>query len=139
MTLWPNSAGECPHIEDFTDNNGVRDWNKYDAFRKQHIIEVNLDKVPTYQKEIKVLYYEEVGYQRKGLNKKFYEDYRNDVIGYFVWTKEELERYKELYCDDPYQFVYPNGDLGQMVYPKDDFQKNIIDNFVEGKDCVIFD
>lgn len=103
-------------------------------------IEIDLEKVPTYEKALKVLFYSEVGYQRKGLNGKFYEDYEAGKIGYFVWTKAELERYKQDYCDEPYEYVYPNGEKsGKMVYPKDSFQKNIIDNFVEGSDCVTFD
>lgn len=103
-------------------------------------IEIDLKKVPTYKKALKVLFYSEVGYQRKGLNGKFYEDYKAGKIGYFVWTKAELERYKQDYCDEPYEYIYPNGKKsGKMVYPKDDFQKNIIDEFVEGKDCVTFD
>lgn len=103
-------------------------------------IEIDLKKVPTYKKALKVLFYSEVGYQRKGLNGKFYEDYKAGKIGYFVWTKAELERYKQDYCDEPYEYIYPNGKKsGKMVYPKDDFQKNIIDEFVEGRDCVTFD
>ncbi|MBP5457507.1 MAG: hypothetical protein J6Y37_13525 [Paludibacteraceae bacterium] len=103
-------------------------------------IEIDLEKVPTYEKALKVLFYSEVGYQRRGLNGKFYEDYEAGKIGYFVWTKAELERYKQDYCDEPYEYVYPNGEKsGEMVYPTESFQKNIIDNFVEGRDCVTFD
>jgi hypothetical protein len=102
-------------------------------------IVIDLKRVPTYEKALKVLFFSEVGYQRKGLNGKFYEDYEAGKIGYFVWTKAELERYKQDYCDEPYEFVYPNGEKsGKMVYPKDNFQKNIIDKFVEGEDCVTF-
>ena len=104
------------------------------------IIKIDLKKVPTYEKKIKVLYYDEVGYQRKGLNAKFYDDYENGKIGYFVWTKAELERYKQEYCDEPHEYIYPNGTKsGDMVYPKENFQRNIINNFTEGEDCVIFD
>lgn len=88
-------------------------------------IEVDLDKVPTINKKITVIYYDEVGYQRKGLNAKFYEDYRNGKIGYFVWKKDELLRYKEDYCDTNEE--------------KQDFQRNIIDKFIEERDCVTFD
>lgn len=67
--------------------------------------------------KIKVLYREEVGYQRKGLNGDFYKDYDDGKIGYFVWNKKELMRYKTDYAIDP-----------------DEFQENIIDNF--SKNCV---
>lgn len=102
-------------------------------------IEIDLEKVPTYDKTIKVLYYDEVGYQRKGLNDKFYDDYRNGKIGYYVWSKAELERYKQDYCNEPYEYTYPNGEKsGNMCYPKEDFQKNILNKFIEGKDVVAF-
>ena len=103
-------------------------------------IKIDLEKVPLKEKSIKVLPIEEVGYQRKGLNGKFYDDYEAGKIGYFVWTKAELERYKEEYCDEPYEYVYPNGEKsGDMIYPKLDFQRHIIDHFTEGEDCVTFD
>jgi len=118
-------------------------WKDYDEFKKECdkvVFTIDLEKVPTYKKEIKVLYYNEVGYQRKGLNDLFYDDYEAGKIGYFVWSKAELERYKRDYCDEPYEYQYPNGEMsGDMIYPKDDFQSNIIDSFEEGKDCVIFD
>lgn len=93
-------------------------------------ITVDLEKVPTYKQLDDVIGIEEVGYQRKRLNHKFYEDYEKGKIGYFVWSKRELERYKEEYCDEVNSF---GGNA------KEHFQKNIIDNFIEGKDCVTFD
>lgn len=79
---------------------------------------IHLGEVPIYTKQVPVICWEEVGYQRKGMNDKFYEEFEN----YWVWTKAELERYKNEYAEDP-----------------EEFQSNIIDNFVEGKDCVSFD
>jgi len=115
----------------------------YDAYREavnKVKLRINFKDVPTKRAKVKVIYWEEVGYQRKGLNSNFYQDYRDEKIGYFVWTKAELERYKDEYCDEPYEYEYPNGEKsGNMVYPKLQFQRNIIDNFEEGKDCVIFD
>ena len=103
------------------------------------LLTIDLEKVPLYNQPVSIIGREEIGYQRKGLNDKFYEDYKNGKIGYFVWTKEELERYKEEYCDDPYEYIYPNGEKsGKIVSPKKDFQENIIDNFVEGECCVCF-
>ena len=121
------------------DEKKYKSWEEYEDARNKVLIRIDLKKVPTYEKTIKVLYFEEVGYQRKGLNTNFYKDYKDGKIGYFVWSKAELEHYKQDYCDEPYEYIYPNGEKsGNMVYPKDNFQKNIIDNFTEGKDCVIF-
>ena len=80
---------------------------------------INLDKVPIIIVPTKILYHKEIGYQRKGFNGKFYADYESGKIGYYVWTKEELERYKRDYAEEP-----------------DKFQENIIDNFIEGE-CVV--
>jgi len=116
---------------------GKSDYDTYDAERKKLQLKIYFKDIPTMEHETTVLYYEEAGYQRKGLNRKFYQDYRDEKIGYFVWTLDELKRYKEEYCDDPHKYVYPNGDESDiMMYPKDDFQKNIIDKFVEGE-CVV--
>ena len=91
----------------------------------ENIIKINLDEVPTYTKMDKIVGYNEVGYQRKGLNSKFYEDYRKGINKYFVFDKYTLERYKRDYCDTEEK--------------KADFQCNIIDVFQEGKDVVSFD
>lgn len=139
MKLWPKSAGKYPTPTDFLDEDGKCDYDKYQAVVSEHLIVLDIEKIPTYKKVIKVLYCEEVGYQRKGLNHKFYEDYDKGKIGYFVWSKAELERYKQDYCDEPYKYVYPNGkETDTMIYPKDNFQRNIIDNFIEGECCVTF-
>lgn len=144
MEVWPLEYGEYPIIENFKigeDENGPKyDWDKYDEVRKEHTITIDLEKVPVYDKEIKVLYYIEVGYQRKGLNEKFYEDYENGKIGYFVWDKKELQRYKKEYCDKAHEYVYPSGEKsGKMIYPKLNFQRSIIDNFEQDKCVVTFD
>lgn len=91
----------------------------------EEVIKIDLEKVPSRKQIDNVIGREEVGYQRKGLNGNFYADYNANKIGYFVWTKSELERYKEDYCD--------------TEESKEDFQHSIIDKFEEGKDCVTFD
>lgn len=103
----------------------VGGWDAYQSDCDKIQIKIDLDKVPTKLVTIKVIYYKEIGYQRKGLNSDFYKDYRDGKIGYFVWSKSELERYKHDYCDES--------------YIKNDFQKNIINEFEDGKDCVTFD
>ena len=102
-------------------------------------IVVDLKNVPSYNNELYVIGYVEVGYQRNILNEKFYRDYRSGKIGEYVWTKKELERYKDEYCDEPYEYIYPNGEhSGRIIYPKNDFQKCIIDNFIDGECVAIF-
>lgn len=100
---------------------------------------IEYGNIPIINKQIYIIGYDEIGYQRKGLNDKFYQDYEDNKIGYFVWTKKELERYKEEYCDDPYEYVYPNGEKsGDIIDEKEMFQHNIIDKFIEGECCVCF-
>ena len=104
----------------------------YEAYKEELDkiqIKIDLEKVPTKPVSVKVINFNEVGYQRSGLNQKFYSDYEDGKIGYFVWTKEELERYKNEYCERK---------TGDTVFPKQNFQENIIDKFEEGKDCVTF-
>ena len=114
----------------------------YDGYKKrleEVAIKIDLEKVPLKEKEVKVIYKEEVGYQRKGLNSKFYQDYRDGKIGYFVWDLKELKRYKKDYCDAPYFYEYANGEKAkEKTYPKQNFQNNIINHFIDGECCVTF-
>jgi len=136
MDLWPNEAGKLPEYEDFKKEDGTHDFDAFEKARSEHVIKVDLEKVPLYEKKVRVLYKEEVGYQRKGLNSLFYADYRAEKIGCFVWTKSELVRYKRDYCDNKKEYIYPSGkSSGSYLYPKRDFQRNIIDNF--GKHCCV--
>lgn len=113
------------------------DYEEFEAERRKLQLKIYFKDIPTMKHETVVLYYEEVGYQRKGLNSKFYQDYGDGKIGYFVWSLDELKRYKDEYCDNPQKYVYPDGTVSDTwVYQKKDFQKNIIDNFVEGE-CVV--
>ena len=115
MLLFPTDV-EKPRYEDYND------YEEYNKELSKHSIKINFDDIPTFKKRVKVLWRKEVGYQRKGLNGKFYDDYEDGKIGYYVWTKEELERYKKEYAIEP-----------------DIFQRNIIDEFTEGEDVVTFD
>lgn len=128
MKLWDSNFGEYPEIENFKigeDENGPKfDWETYYRLKEEHTITIDLKKVPTYKKQIKILWKEEVGYQRKGFNKQFYDDYKDGKIGYFVWNKADLERYKEDYCVDD--------------EIKEHFQKYVIDPFIDGQCCATF-
>lgn len=92
------------------------------------IFRVFEESIPTCTKRNTVVYWVEEGYQRKGLNAKFYQDYRDGKIGYFVYTLDELKRYKDEYCITEEDFDY-----------KEHFQKQIIDKFKEGECVVSFD
>lgn len=105
---------DCPLQEAFDNEQSLT----YCYYKGDTPVIIHLGEVPTYTKRVPVICWEEVGYQRKGMNDKFYEEFEN----YWVWTKAELERYKNEYAEDP-----------------EEFQSNIIDNFIEGKDCVSFD
>ena len=105
---------DCPLQEAFDDSNNLT----YCYYKSDTPVIIHLSEVPTYNKKVPVICWEEVGYQRKGMNDKFYREYKD----YYVWTKAELERYRDEYAED-----------------KEEFQSNIINNFIEGKDCVSFD
>ena len=92
------------------------------------IFRVFEESIPTHTKRNTVAYWIAEGYQRKGLNGQFYQDYRDGKIGYYVYTLDELKRYKEEYCTTEDDFDY-----------KEHFQKQIIDKFVEGECVVSFD
>lgn len=98
---------------------------------------LSFEEIPVIKKKVPVIYWKEVGYQRKGLNSKFYKDYEDGKIGYFVWTKAELERYLDEYCDEDTEIEH--GDTKYTATYKDNFRVNIIDKFNEGTDVVSFD
>lgn len=87
-------------------------------------IKVKDDDIPISEKEIKIICYKEISYQRKGLNNKFYDDVENGIIDTLVWTRKELDKYMLKYCD--------SNEAKEM------FKSNIIEPFIEGKDCVYF-
>lgn len=128
MQVWPK-AYEKKDIEDYIigkNDNGdnIYDTDAYWAYENAHMLTIDMDTVPEYPVEVDVIYEDEVGYQRNGLNDKFYEDYEAEKIGYRVWDKKELERYKQDYCDTD--------------EAKQNFQRNIIDKFVDGETCAEF-
>ena len=126
----------APKDKEYPEYHEGDNWDEYQKKLNEVQIKIDLTKVPLKEKEIKVLYREEVGYQRKGLNSQFYKDYQDGKIGYYVWNKKELQRYKKDYCDKAYEYIYPSGEKsGQIIHPKLDFQRNIIDTFIEGE-CV---
>jgi len=68
-----------------------------------------------------VIFFLTRGYQRKGMSRKFYSDFQNDGIYY------DLQSVKQAYH-------YLEGDhISSKQELQINFQKNFIDNFVEGK------
>lgn len=107
----------------------------------ENLVRVKIINPTTVPKEEKCIAVEEVGYQRKGANKKFYSDGMWDSP--CVLTLETLKEHHEKY------FSYPTpddkGGWGSGVEydmeadeMKKYFQENIIDNFVEGETFVIY-
>ena len=85
-----------------------------------------MDNVPLYYKDITILCYNQLAYQEIEFNDKFLENYEAEKkieSGIYLWTKKDLEQYKNEYC---------------IPDEKDRFQKYIIDKFTEGEDCVCF-
>lgn len=71
-------------------------------------------------------YYEEVGYQRKGINSKFWDRFSSEDIYNFA-LKEDFEYAYS--CID----YYWSSDTSEIVkLRKEDFKKNFIDNFESG-------
>jgi len=69
----------------------------------------------------KVIYFHQVGYQRKGMKGSFYKDFKNDGL-YF--DLESLHRaYSYLEADH----------ISSLSELQHNFQKNFIDNFVVGE------
>jgi len=95
----------------------------------------------TIKKIDKCIAIEEVGYQRKGANKKFYEDKIWDSP--CVIDQKTLNNHWETYFSN--QTPESKGGWGSGVeYEQDDetmrknFKKNIIDKFIEGETFVIY-
>ena len=111
VALYGNS--DMKPIADFIDNEN----NK---------VTIELDNVPLYYKDITILCYNQLAYQEIEFNDKFLENYEAEKkieSGIYLWTKKDLEQYKNEYC---------------IPDEKDRFQKYIIDKFTEGEDCVCF-
>jgi hypothetical protein len=68
-----------------------------------------------------VIYFKEVGYQRKGMNKKFISEFENEKL-YF--SKDDVIK--------AYHFIEPNSNYSLQEL-QDYFKDHFIENFIEGE------
>ena len=108
-------------------NDGVPD---YGAPESTYLVIKSEDILKKVEEHDVIVIGKEVGYQRKGANKQFYDDGRWDVDTW-VFTKEELIEHWNKYFSDPNDAYY-----GKRA--RKEFKKNIIDHFVEGKTFVMY-
>ena len=82
----------------------------------------------TYTHSFLALDYEDIGWQRKGANRKFYED---GLWGSAVYTKDELIRHWNEYFSSADTY----GPCEAWV-ARQRFKENIVDKFIEGETIV---
>ena len=81
-----------------------------------------------------VLYYETVGWQRKGANSQFYEDGNWETGGYITTLNEAWQHYY-LYFAPPWVI---NPSYPEPSNSQDNFKECILDKFVEGKTVICY-
>lgn len=87
---------------------------------------VDDDIIPLKDVEDTIVYLTEIAYQRKGLNNKFYAEYKPE--NYYLYTKEQMQYVLDNYIDDDwYEGI------------RKDFKEKFVDNFVEGEMFCAFD
>jgi len=101
------------------------DWNLFDTYVtfKNKISGEKLvfkeKSLPIYSRIEKIIFCEEIGYQRKGANKQFFTDK--------IWDSPAIVDLKTL------------NEIGEKYFSHDEnFKENIIDKFVEGETFVLF-
>lgn len=94
----------------------------YDAIYEK----VDGDTLPIKDMEDTIIYLKEIAYQRKGLNSKFYVEYKPD--DYYIFTKERM------------QYILDN-DIDDSWYEgiRNNFKEKFVDSFVEGETVCAFD
>jgi len=110
-----NSSGE--KVLDYITVDELSVFQGYVERHNKLIIEKDFDE---FDKE-NVIFFESKGHQRKGMSSKFYSDFENDKL-YFD-LQSVIKAYQYLEADH----------ISTLVELQDNFQKNFIDNFVEGE------
>jgi hypothetical protein len=131
-----------PRYKYFASGNMTTYYNLNSAMDfSEKLVKIIIIDPPTENKIETCIGFEEVGYQRKGANKKFYEDGMWDSP--CVVDSKTLNEHWEKYFSN--QTPESKGGWGSGVeYNKEDtemredFKRNIIDKFVEGETFVIY-
>ncbi len=97
-------------------------------FKTKEGLEIKIEEPPIIKKRELCLAYEEVGYQRKGANKQFFDDGMWDAPA-ITDLKTLKEHWKKYFSD---KTAYYGGAKTHKAH----FKKHIIDNFVEGETYV---
>lgn len=87
---------------------------------------LNLDDIPTEIKDISICVFDEIGYQRRGANQRFYDDGN--------WDEEEKTRVFDLDVLNKHWEMY----FSDEEYFRTNFREQMIDNFVPNKTFVIY-
>lgn len=117
----------CNLTEDDVEFEGIEGCEEgivYIAKDKKTKKEIRIINPITYPKKEKCIFVEEVGYQRKGANKKFYDDN--------MWGGYPCIVDKKILLDHWIKYF---SDTEDMKYQ---FKTNIIDKFIEGETFVIY-
>ena len=100
---------------------------------------ITLENPPLISKKEICIAFEEVGYQRKGANKKFYEDgmWNSPCI---VDKTTLLDHWKKYFS---HNIPQKDDEIKRPIYLSDEemkksFKENIVDKFVEGQTFVIY-
>lgn len=106
-----------------TNGDGSSCLNLYHFIGDKVSKEFDMEFCPTYEEEVEIYYWsDDIGYQRKGLNGKFYDEFTED--DYYVLTKERMQYVYDNYVNEDY---------------KEYFKEHLLDRFVEGEMFCTFD
>ncbi|RFP64294.1 hypothetical protein D0N36_14635 [Hymenobacter lapidiphilus] len=109
----------CPKTTEVLDYFTVAELGDSPGFVEKH--HALLAAVDEEEANTKGIYFQDKGYQRKGMNSAFYQDFQNDKL-YF-----DLASVKKAYA-------YLKADhISTLEQLQQNFRQNFIDNFVEGE------
>ena len=97
----------------------LEDLAEYQKFIEQHKSFIAVKDFEEFGKS-EVIYFFKKGYQRKGMNKRFYSQFKND--GVYLDLASVLRAYH-----------YLEADIRSLEELQNEFKINFIDNFVEGE------
>ena len=92
-------------------------YPEYIELHSRFIVEKDFDEFG----KSKVIYFQSKGYQRKGMNGRFYTDFGNDSLHFDLQSVKNAYHYLE------------RDHISSLEELQENFQKNFIDNFTEGE------